>query len=310
MTNYDQFYTIPDIAKKLYNILINKIDIQQYDYIVEPSAGNGSFYKLLDENKRIGIDIQPKYEGIIKQDYLKYNFDKKYKYIVIGNPPFGKISNLAIKFYNKSAEYANVIAFILPRTFKRISVQNKLNKNFKLIYNEDLPNKPCCFIPKMNAKCCFQIWIKSDIPRKSIILPTYHPHFNIIKNKELFFNNNSNEDENNNSKNINQKYINNNYNINYINQNNNSKNINIDYNSNNIPDFAIKAYGSNCGKIFNINLDKLTIKNYHFIKSNIDIDILISNFQQLDYSISKDTVRQDSIGKGELIYIYNNKYGK
>ena len=80
--------------------------------------------------------------------------------MVIGNPPFGKISSFAVRFFNKSAEYAEVIAFIVPRTFKRVSVQNRLNLNFHLIYNEDLPMKPCCFEPKMGAKCCFQIWKK------------------------------------------------------------------------------------------------------------------------------------------------------
>jgi len=64
------------------------------------------------------------------------------KYIVIGNPPFGKNSSLVINFFNKSAEFADVITFILPKTFKRVSIQNKLNLNFILIYNEDIPLTP------------------------------------------------------------------------------------------------------------------------------------------------------------------------
>ena len=41
------------------------INISEFDYIVEPSAGSGSFYRLLDKGKRIGLDIDPKYDGII-----------------------------------------------------------------------------------------------------------------------------------------------------------------------------------------------------------------------------------------------------
>ena len=35
-----------------------------------------------------------------------------------------------------------------------------------------------------------------------------------------------------------------------------------------------------------------------------DIEMLKKRFNSLDYSISKDTVRQDSIGQQEVIYLY------
>jgi hypothetical protein len=41
---------------------------------------------------------------------------------------------------------------------------------------------------------------------------------------------------------------------------------------------------------------------------NIDIDVLKQRFNSLDYSMSKDTVRQDSIGQQELIYLYKQKF--
>ena len=103
------------------------------------------------------MDIDPKSKEIIKIDYFDFQPQKHKTYTVVGNPPFGKISNLAIQFFNKSCEFSQIIAFILPRTFKRKSIQNKLNLNFHLIYNHDLPTKPCCFEPKMEAKCCFEI---------------------------------------------------------------------------------------------------------------------------------------------------------
>lgn len=133
----------------------------EYNYHLEPSAGRGAFLRLMDPKKRIGIDIEPQKKNIIKMDFLKdYKPHKNDNYLIVRNPPFGRISSIAIKFFNKCADFGECIGFIVPRTFKRISIQNKLNLYFHLVYSEDLPLEPCCFRPKMSAKCCFQIWIK------------------------------------------------------------------------------------------------------------------------------------------------------
>jgi hypothetical protein len=267
----DQFYTREEVSKECYDIFKKNIDINEYDIILEPSAGTGSFYKLLDINKREGIDLEPKYDGIIKMNFFDYVPKKDKKYIVIGNPPFGRVSSLAIKFFNKATNFADVIAFIIPRTFKRVSVQNKLDLNFELIYNMDLPLKPCCFSPEMEAKCCFQIWKKTNIKRNIIKFDKTHQDFNFLKLGPLDENNQPTPPHG--------------------------------------ADFVIKAYGSNCGEIKNDNLESLRPKSWHWIKSNIDIEKLKKNFNMLDYSISKDTVRQDSIGQQEVIYLYKMKFG-
>lgn len=67
----------------------------------------------------------------------------------------------------------------------------------------------------------------------------------------------------------------------------------------------MKAYGSNCGEIRTENLQNLRPKSWHWIKSNIDIQILKKRFNSLDYSISKDTARQDSIGQKEVMHLYS-----
>lgn len=270
VNNLDQFYTKSVVAQKCYNKLKTIIDISDFDVMVEPSAGKGSFYNLFPKSKRLGFDLEPKATGIRKLNYFNFVPSQTKKYIVIGNPPFGRISSIAVKFFNKSAHYANCIAFIIPRTFKRVSIQNKLDLNFHLIYNEDLPLTPCAFEPSMNAKCCFQIWQKKPNKRNKIVYPSAHSDFYFLKLGP--------KDKNNQPT---------------------------------VPkgaDFALKAYGSNCGGIETDNLDKLRPKSWHWIKSNINIKELIKRFNSLDYSISKDTVRQDSIGQKELIYIYKQKY--
>ena len=126
----DKFYTIPSYSKKC----IEKVsEMFTWDVAIEPSAGNGSFLTQLPEPK-IGIDISPEHEDIIQQDFLTY-YPTHENILVIGNPPFGKVSSLAIKFFNHAAQWAHVIAFIIPRTFRKTSVQNKLNSQFHLVYD-------------------------------------------------------------------------------------------------------------------------------------------------------------------------------
>lgn len=157
----DQFYTNELIAKKYYNILCNEINIKKYDLFLEPSAGTGSFYNLLPKTNRIGLDLDPKHDEIIKQDFFDYVPPENKKIITIGNPPFGKNSSLAVKFFNKAAEFSEVIAFIIPKTFQKESLQNRLNLNFKLRYNQDLDKNSFVLNGEpYNVPCCFQIWVK------------------------------------------------------------------------------------------------------------------------------------------------------
>lgn len=48
----DQFYTNEAVALKYYNILKQKVEINSYDICLEPSAGQGAFYKLLPTQMR------------------------------------------------------------------------------------------------------------------------------------------------------------------------------------------------------------------------------------------------------------------
>mgnify|MGYP001301777531 CR=1 FL=1 len=109
----DQFFTPMDISEYTINTFKkimkeNNIDINEYIFI-EPSAGDGSFTKLLPENT-LSFDIEPRYEKIIKQDYLKWSPQMTGKYITIGNPPFGLRGNLALRFINHSVKFSEIAA--------------------------------------------------------------------------------------------------------------------------------------------------------------------------------------------------------
>lgn len=173
----DQYYTKLEVAKKCFSILEKisldlNINLGEYNFI-EPSAGNGRFYNLLPKGRRIGIDIDPKAKGIIKDDYLKWSPKKEDKYIVIGNPPFGLRGHLALQFINHSHKFADVVAFILPQLFNSDGKGStgKRVRGYKLAHTEILdPNSfeyPNGEEIKINT--IFQIWTKININK--ITLP-------------------------------------------------------------------------------------------------------------------------------------------
>jgi len=265
----DKFYTIPSYSKKCIDKVFELYDKSSFGLIVDPGAGNGSFFNQLECDNKIGLDIYPENTNIVKIDFFDYTPSQDINNIlVIGNPPFGKISSIAIKFFNHSAKWANIIAFIIPRTFRRPSVQNKLNNMFHLIYDEDVSTTPCCFTPKMMVKCCFQIWEKKKIERPFIDLPTKHEDWEFLSFGPI--------DE---------------------------------YGQPTPPncsDFAMRAYGGKIGEIEKIKLNELRPKSWHWIKSNINKEELINRFNQLDYSDSLNTARQNSMGRGEIVRLYND----
>ena len=122
----DQYYTDPDIANDLINKLDDFVSLNSFSFIIEPSAGDGSFitplYDLDIDPEILGFDIDPKHQDIIKLDFLTFD-PKKYKIpsdkdktLCIGNPPYGVSSSLVNSFINKCSTFSNHIAFILPQS--------------------------------------------------------------------------------------------------------------------------------------------------------------------------------------------------
>ena len=158
MPGLDKFYTQEHVAKQCFEFLHSQLNISENAIYLEPSAGAGSFINLLSHY--IALDIAPEDDRIKKQDYLKYEVDKE-NFITIGNPPFGNRSKLAIDFFNKAATMSDVIAFIVPVSFMKWSVQKNLSSNFAL-YNY-LYLEPESFTSNgkpYSVRTVFQIWVK------------------------------------------------------------------------------------------------------------------------------------------------------
>ena len=171
----DQFYTRQDVAEscwqKLQEILSEyNIDDSEYTYL-EPSAGAGSFFKLMPEDRRLGLDLEPRHPEVKQQDFLKWYAEYEgQKLIACGNPPFNSKDKgggaLAAHFVNKCMDYCDVVAMIIPPGVARGNVY-KLNYRFKKIYEEEL--HPSSFeFPDGKLKrvhCRFVIWSKINIDK-------------------------------------------------------------------------------------------------------------------------------------------------
>jgi predicted RNA methylase len=167
----DQYYTNPAYAQHFFDVVKQTVDVNVCDVLLEPSAGTGSFYNLLDSNRRIGLDLDPKAPGVIMTDFFDWIPPIGKKIYTIGNPPFGKNANLAVKFFNRAAEFSDVIAFVIPRTFRKASIINRLHKNFHLVYDETVPDNSFIFNGQpYNVWCCAQIWVRKSEQRP--VMPT------------------------------------------------------------------------------------------------------------------------------------------
>ncbi len=168
----DKYYTKDDIVEMCLNLVKKYIEINMDELIIEPSAGNGAFItgiKLMINNFEF-YDVEPENDEIMKQDYLQYDYSnirKTFNKIhIIGNPPFGRQSSLAIKFIKKSCEFCDSLSFILPKSFKKDSLRKNFPPKFHLIHEVDLPNKSFLVNGiEYDVPCIFQIWEKRTTDR-------------------------------------------------------------------------------------------------------------------------------------------------
>lgn len=162
----DKFYTKDNLAKEL----ISKIDIDSFDVYIDPCCGNGAFYSNVNHKYKIGIDILPHINNVIKSDFLDWDYniiDIDKSVIAISNPPFGKQGSLALKFIKRCSEFCDKIAFILPISFMKDSMKDKIPEYFHLEYEEKLDENSFLLDDEnYSVKCVFQVWSKKNIKRK------------------------------------------------------------------------------------------------------------------------------------------------
>jgi predicted RNA methylase len=176
VTGKEQFYTPQDLALSLTKQIEPLVGGLKGKQVIEPAGGTGAFVKAAKELGATGVlsfDIEPKAEGVQLGNFLEANLAGIKDAITISNPPFGRNNSLSIPFFNKAAKHSEYIAFIVPRSWRKWSVINRLDRNFHLIHDQDLSIDYVDDLGEMvwqksSLRTCFQLWQRKEIQRDLI----------------------------------------------------------------------------------------------------------------------------------------------
>lgn len=172
----EKFYTTDNVAARCVRGLLEVMpQVQGYSWL-EPSAGDGAFVRAVREHDALqdvelhAIDVSPADAAIEVGDFFKWSRPLNAgKLVVYGNPPFGRQSKLAGAFIRHACDTlaADVVAFILPRSFKKPSMQKRVPRNYHLRHELDLSD--CGF--KIGGlehvvSCVFQVWERGESERE------------------------------------------------------------------------------------------------------------------------------------------------
>ncbi len=171
-TGKEQFYTPAGLAESLVGEVAALVPDFSTRTVLEPAGGTGAFVSAAANagaKSILSFDIEPKAPGVIEADFLTSaeKLQGLNGAITISNPPFGRNNSLSIPFFNLAAKHSDVIAFIVPRSWRKWSVLNRLDRNFELVSDKDLQIDYVDEIgssiwQKNNLNTCFQIWRRSD----------------------------------------------------------------------------------------------------------------------------------------------------
>ena len=172
VTGKEQYYTPSDLARRLVDTVADVVGGLEGRIVLEPAGGTGAFVKAAKAAgaaKVIAFDIEPKCRGVKAADFLQTELATT-KAITISNPPFGRNNSLSIPFFNHAADASDYIAFIVPKSWRKWSIINRLDRRFHLVYDEDLKidyvdDSGEHIKANSNLSTVFQIWQKRKTQR-------------------------------------------------------------------------------------------------------------------------------------------------
>lgn len=143
---------------------------------LEPAGGRGAFVEAMQSAgvaRITSYDIEPFHPMVQKvDDFLLEDVSRLAGCTVLTNPPFGRANKLSVPFFNKCATVANHIGFLVPKSWRKWSVVNRLDARFHLVHDEDLivdfiyPNSDNKSQGKLST--IFQVWEKRNDTRPKI----------------------------------------------------------------------------------------------------------------------------------------------
>lgn len=178
VTGKEQYYTPTQLASDMVEIAATVIPDFSKRNFLEPAGGNGSFIKALQEfgAKNISaVDLYPKHSLVSQGNFLEHESTQN-DLVVVSNPPFGRNNALAIPFFNHASNFSEYICFLVPRSWRKWSVQNRLDSRFHLLLDNDVfvsyeDENGKAVRDSNDLRTCFQIWQKIDQHRAQIRVP-------------------------------------------------------------------------------------------------------------------------------------------
>lgn len=175
VTGKEQYYTPPSTAAFVVDRLLSKKPQLVHSPWLEPAGGTGTFIEVLKQRSITNIesyDIEPHHNDVRSGNFIEQKLTNK-DYVAIGNPPFGRNNALSVPFFNKCAEVSSVICFIVPCSWRKWSVTNRLDLNFHLVDDYNLHINyvnvdGVALSDNSHLRTCVQTWEWRDQQREVI----------------------------------------------------------------------------------------------------------------------------------------------
>lgn len=179
VTGSEQYYTPSETADQLVDTVGSLLRVDSDDpwshHFIEPAGGTGAFVEALRRRgagKILAVDIEPHHPWVQQHDFLSWRPDLQ-DAITISNPPFGRNNKLSVRFFNHAADFSELIAFVVPRSWRKWSVINRLDSRFELVSDTDLQvsyvdvdGQPLSV--HNHLRTAFQVWRRALEPRAKI----------------------------------------------------------------------------------------------------------------------------------------------
>lgn len=147
VTGSEQYYTPIDLAEELVGatwVMLQdaapQADPAERTFI-EPAGGTGAFVTAIrarGASRVLSVDTDPQHPEVQQADFLQWQPGRVSDAVTISNPPFGRNNKLSVRFFNHAADFSETIAFVVPRSWRKWSVINRLDPRFQLVSDVDL----------------------------------------------------------------------------------------------------------------------------------------------------------------------------
>ncbi len=175
ITGKEQFFTPRSIADDVVAQVLDLVPDATRRTWLEPAGGTGVF---IDAARAVGVldvvsfDIEPRHRDVSRGDFLQQQLSVQ-NAVSVGNPPFGRNNALSVPFFNRCAQYSDYIAFIVPRSWRKWSVTNRLDPRFHLRADNDLSisyvdGEGGILYARNYLRTCIQIWERRDHSRPRV----------------------------------------------------------------------------------------------------------------------------------------------